>query len=800
LERVHRGGLHWRAVILGIAAPFAGGLALGALAAIAAKRVAGEAGARQTTSAPPAPAAKPTEPSDPPRWTRALTVVATAGIFVLGVVAAILLTTASAPAAAAPPQPDYGTATVDGNSGEWDTNADFFGSMYTAGNSTKQALSSGYLRYDCSTQTMYVLVLQLPGVELLSSPTGNAWVTINGASSKLYTDTSGSNGTPPDFAWVGLGDGGTATYAQGYEASFSLAPGSYTIVVHVEALPSGGTSATSAFVGFNSRLGSTPLTVDCSGVTTSTTDTTSTDPSTTGATTTADTTTADTTTADTTTTGDTTTADTTTADTTTTDATTTEDTTTAATTTEDTSTADTTTAETTTEDTTTAGTTTEGTTTAATTTDETTTAPTTTAATTTAPTTTAHTTTAHTTTAHTTTAQTTTAHTTTAQTTTAHTTTAHTTTAQTTTAHTTTAQTTTAHTTTAQTTTAHTTTAQTTTAHTTTAQTTTAHTTTAHTTTAQTTTAHTTTAHTTTARTTTARTTTARTTTAETTAAATTVAHTTTSSRLRLSRGTKLVTVALVSAHAGSGKNGRVGDPVEASFARVYRWSLTKTSLDGRRQQQSARRAVFRYAVSVRELGYHDSGWTLDGDIELDNPNDFDLRDVTLTDFVNDGGTCTVRHGRHVTMPAKRKIDLIYHCDFAHEPSPLKGIDTVKARWDAAANGTPNGEAESHTPFVFAAPTNAPTGKIVVVDSVGKLGVVVARALGPFVEKTFRYGQVVHLPGTGCRRYANSVVIRPIGRGAARIYGKRSLHAVTRYVIGCRALARKPLHSFGFTG
>src|SRR5262249_53948116 len=63
---------------------------------------------------------------------------------------------AAATAMAVPPAPTYGTANVDGNTGEWDLVNDFFSLMYRAGDPSKPVESRAYLRYDCSTQTMYV--------------------------------------------------------------------------------------------------------------------------------------------------------------------------------------------------------------------------------------------------------------------------------------------------------------------------------------------------------------------------------------------------------------------------------------------------------------------------------------------------------------------------------------------------------------------------------------------------------------------------------------------------------------------
>jgi len=58
---------------------------------------------------------------------------------------------------------------------EWKLTEDFFAHMYRAGKPTKEVESELYLRYDCSTKTMYVLVLAVAGVPILVEP-DEAWV------------------------------------------------------------------------------------------------------------------------------------------------------------------------------------------------------------------------------------------------------------------------------------------------------------------------------------------------------------------------------------------------------------------------------------------------------------------------------------------------------------------------------------------------------------------------------------------------------------------------------------------------
>ncbi len=133
---------------------------------------------------------------------------------------------------ATPPAPGYGTAVVDGNTAEWDLTNDFFAEMHRSGDSTMPLSCNAYLRYDCATSTMYVLVLGESNVTLYYNSSGilvGSWVAINTTANKVVTSRSGNNGAPPDIAWVGLGYDGVANHVLGLEASFTIQPGSYLI-------------------------------------------------------------------------------------------------------------------------------------------------------------------------------------------------------------------------------------------------------------------------------------------------------------------------------------------------------------------------------------------------------------------------------------------------------------------------------------------------------------------------------------------------------------------------------------------
>ena len=153
-----------------------------------------------------------------------------------------------AQAATPTPEPSYGTATVDGNPGEWNLTADEFAPLYQAGMSGKPIEGYVYLRYDCNTNVMYALVKTVPGVTILSDMSPEVhYIKIDGPSGKVVDSGSGNNGTPPDFEWVVSG-GDTI----GWEASFNLAVGVHTILVHTQVYDpnSGETNSTAAFYDF----------------------------------------------------------------------------------------------------------------------------------------------------------------------------------------------------------------------------------------------------------------------------------------------------------------------------------------------------------------------------------------------------------------------------------------------------------------------------------------------------------------------------------------------------------------------
>jgi len=129
-----------------------------------------------------------------------------------------------------------GKATVDGDYSEWNLSGGNV--MCTAGSinadgtgcdgNGKAHLSTVYLRYDCSSSTMYVLVLKEEGYDAQ----GERWV-------KIYDSEVGNSEYPITMADVVV-DG----VSLGYEASFSLAPDTTYNDVQIHMNVSENTSST----------------------------------------------------------------------------------------------------------------------------------------------------------------------------------------------------------------------------------------------------------------------------------------------------------------------------------------------------------------------------------------------------------------------------------------------------------------------------------------------------------------------------------------------------------------------------
>ena len=136
--------------------------------------------------------------------------------------------------AAIPPAPSYITlpsevTDVDGDNSEWDLSADFFANMTEAAKPDKELLSKLYLRYDCTNETLYAMVLLEPNQVLDGNPDDH-FIKL-GNSVKLVDASYGDDGSAPDFQFIVNATGAKI----GWEASTPLSAESYTnLNVHTQ--------------------------------------------------------------------------------------------------------------------------------------------------------------------------------------------------------------------------------------------------------------------------------------------------------------------------------------------------------------------------------------------------------------------------------------------------------------------------------------------------------------------------------------------------------------------------------------
>ena len=81
-----------------------------------------------------------------------------------------------------------------------------------------------------ATETLFALVTAAPGEILKTEDTAEAYLRL-GPTGKLVSGLSGNDGVAPDFAWVGQ----SGITASGFEASATVAPGSYPASLRVHA-------------------------------------------------------------------------------------------------------------------------------------------------------------------------------------------------------------------------------------------------------------------------------------------------------------------------------------------------------------------------------------------------------------------------------------------------------------------------------------------------------------------------------------------------------------------------------------
>jgi hypothetical protein len=204
------------------------------------------------------------------------------------------------------------------------------------------------------------------------------------------------------------------------------------------------------------------------------------------------------------------------------------------------------------------------------------------------------------------------------------------------------------------------------------------------------------------------------------------------------------------------------------SFTRTYNWSISK-NVDKTKVEQNGGNATFNYSVTASETGFTDSGWAASGTITVTNPNNWEDVTTTVTDAVDNGGTCAITDangGVNEVVPASNSIELPYTCTYTSAPDPSAGTNTATATWDATGAGTVDNSATGTAGVDFSSTTPTAVNQTVdVTDSyAGPLGTLTATDGPTLTSQTFTYSRTVPVPETGCQTYDNTATIVQTGQ------------------------------------
>jgi hypothetical protein len=202
---------------------------------------------------------------------------------------------------------------------------------------------------------------------------------------------------------------------------------------------------------------------------------------------------------------------------------------------------------------------------------------------------------------------------------------------------------------------------------------------------------------------------------------------------------------------------------------RTYLWRIAKDVDQTVRHVSAGGTATFGYAVTATPDGTTDSGWTLTGQINVTNPNNWEAITADVSDQVNvgGGGVCTVNGNTHVTVAPSSTESLSYSCSFTS--APAGGTNTATATWDSAAAHTPTGSATGTAAVAFV-PTSSSNATITVVDDKTDPAhpVTLGTATWSAGPTTFTYSlDKAGSPGA-CADYTNTASIAETGQSASK--------------------------------
>lgn len=124
------------------------------------------------------------------------------------------------------------------------------------------------------------------------------------------------------------------------------------------------------------------------------------------------------------------------------------------------------------------------------------------------------------------------------------------------------------------------------------------------------------------------------------------------------------------------------------SLQRQYEWEIEK-EVDKTKAEISGGTAIFNYTVTVTQTGHSDGGWSVRGEIEVNNPNSGAVSGVEVEDAIfkgageaDENSSCKVEEGSGgAEIEAESSRSFAYACEYSGEPESEEETNVARITW-----------------------------------------------------------------------------------------------------------------------
>jgi hypothetical protein len=119
------------------------------------------------------------------------------------------------------------------------------------------------------------------------------------------------------------------------------------------------------------------------------------------------------------------------------------------------------------------------------------------------------------------------------------------------------------------------------------------------------------------------------------------------------------------------------------SLQRQYEWEIEK-EVDKTKAEINGGTATFNYTVTVTQTGHTDSGWSVSGEIEVNNPNSGAVSGVEVEDAIkaDANASCEVEEGSGgAEIEAESSRSFAYTCEYSGKPESEEETNVARVTW-----------------------------------------------------------------------------------------------------------------------